>query len=82
MRGTKYGADVLKGDEGPNLLLGSTDDANQDVGDDIDGRGGDDVIRGGYGDDALDGGPGTDAIDGGLGNDECTNGENVTNCER
>jgi Ca2+-binding RTX toxin-like protein len=68
-------ADVITGDEGPNLLFGSWKD------DHIDGGGGDDELYGGEGDDALDGGEGADFIDGQAGRDVCVDGERTQSCK-
>ena len=71
-------ADEILGDDGPNVLTGGQ--SSTDEGDDIMGRGGDDVISGYLGadhlygedgNDRLDGGPGSNTNDGGMGLDTC-----------
>lgn len=67
-------ADVIKGDGDENNLDGGSVQA-ADVGDLIDGRGGDDNLAGGPGDDTLIGGPGDDHLTGSLGNDRLEGGD-------
>ena len=86
IEGASEAADVIRGDDGPNLLRGSSDyeyvvHENEDGGDTIDGRGGDDDIFGDEGNDVLDGGDGVDTVDGAEGRDTCLNAEIVDECE-
>lgn len=86
IEGTGDDGDVIRGDDGPNVLRGSSDAdylvrTDQDGGDTIEGRGGDDVIFGDEGDDLLDGGDGTDEVDGDEGRDACLDAEIVRECE-
>jgi Ca2+-binding RTX toxin-like protein len=57
------GADVLRGDDRDNRLIGGRGD------DRLFGSGGEDRLGGGRGDDRLDGGPGVDVCRGGPGSD-------------
>ncbi len=58
--------DVIRGDDGPNIVVGG---AGNDI---VDGRGGRDVVTGGDGDDDVTGGGGEDDIAGEAGNDTIT----------
>ena len=60
--------DIIRGDEGANVLTGTGGD---DV---IQGLGGDDTISGGNGNDQIEGGAGNDIIDGDRGNDQIEGG--------
>ena len=62
------GADVLVGNDGPNVLRGGPGE------DDLEGRGGNDILRGGRGDDDLLGGDGSDALAGEEGTDSLDGG--------
>lgn len=83
--GTGEGADMILWIE--NLEGSGFDDTltGDDVKNNIEDRGGDDVISGGAGDDDLLSGPpelgGTDVVDGGVGQDFCDFRDNTTNCE-
>lgn len=71
------------GDEGPNLLMGGTEDETFDGrggNDHLLGAAGNDTLNGGSGDDELEGGEDVDTVDGGDGADWCV-GEVTTNCE-
>ncbi len=82
VEGSEHGADVIVGDDGPNVLLGSVGRPGyRDGGDVISGEGGDDMLAGGDGNDQLDGGAGNDEIDGGDGIDICRGGETLRRCE-
>lgn len=67
-------ADTLSGDGDENGLDGGSIYTN-DLGDRIEGRGGDDDIAGGPGDDTLLGGPGDDFLSGSTGNDTMEGGD-------
>lgn len=73
--GSREQENILRGDAGPNVLIGGP------KGDRIFGVGGDDDLRGEDGDDLLDGGDGVDSGDGGPGIDHCLAVENRTRCE-
>jgi Ca2+-binding RTX toxin-like protein len=60
------GADVIRGNDGPNRLGSEpTGDGLVGAGDLVDGRGGDDDLTGSEGSDELHGGPGDDRLHGG-----------------
>jgi Ca2+-binding RTX toxin-like protein len=58
--------DTLRGDDGPNVILG---------------LGGNDLVSAADGDDRVDGGPGRDEVDAGAGDDRCRGAEIVEGCE-
>jgi len=72
--GSRFG-DVLRGDDGNNVLWGLAGD------DTLGGGPGKDLLRAAGGDDALDGGPGRDRLRGHTGTDTCRNGPVMTGCE-
>lgn len=67
--------DVIRGDDAANSLAGGLGS------DQIEARGGDDILDGGEGVLGHVDEPENDRLDGGAGNDTCVNGETVTNCE-
>ncbi|MDQ3940211.1 MAG: hypothetical protein M3238_02545, partial [Actinomycetota bacterium] len=83
LEGTDGGEDLLRGDDGPNVLNGASPEhqSSEDRADTIEGRGGDDDLYGGEGNDLLDGGDGIDRADGGSGHDSCVNVEMLFSCE-
>jgi hypothetical protein len=86
-RGAKSTSQVVVGTDGPDRLVGGSDDdvlcglggddtLNGGSGADVlDGGAGNDVLLGGSGNDALEGGAGTDHLSGGSGDDSLKNGE-------
>jgi Ca2+-binding RTX toxin-like protein len=68
------GPDVLRGDEGANVLTSTGRGSGAGGPDVIEGRGGDDQIEGSYGADVLSGGPGNDEIESNGGADRLSGG--------